>query len=114
MLLLLETMDHQVLGCYTNQTLHCSKSFYGNNECFLFTISPTVNKYVSLQWEANIYVTQEVFSIGEGDNGPALQIDSEFNFGESNVNNTFNNKPLHNNQYTSKFQIKNVEIYTLQ
>lgn len=114
MLMIIETVDNKIFGCYTNMTLHVSKSFYGNNECFLFTLQPQIHKYTSEQWEANIYVTHEVFSIGEGDNGPALEIDSAFHHGSSSLNNTFNNPRLHHNQYSNKFQVKNLEIYTLE
>lgn len=36
MLMLIETTERKVFGCYTNQLLHISKKFYGTSDCFLF------------------------------------------------------------------------------
>jgi len=38
-----------------------------------------------------------MISLGEGVNGPALQVDWTLEFGMSNVNDTFNNLRLHAN-----------------
>ncbi len=125
--LLIETVDHQVLGAYINEPLvqHTSREYYGTGETFVFTFYP---EYKTYKWRRNsalqhlehpehahqqvepqhffIYASPERLAFG----GAAIYMDKEFERGCSKPSQTFNSPTLTKQE---DFDILHLEVWIL-
>jgi len=86
------------------------QKFFGTGECFVFSLKP---KFACYKWtRANDYfmvATKEYIGMGGGTSSRyAFYIDSDLNFGTSEVSNTFLNKQLSG---TEEFNCVVVEVW---
>lgn len=86
-------------------------SYYGNGECFTFSIVPKTTCY---KWTGRndffVLSTNSMLAMGGGGEGYAFQLDDELDTGISCKSDTFENEMLSSNEY---FKCLNVEVWTL-
>jgi hypothetical protein len=99
-----------VFGGFVSPGFDKRSSYYGNGECFVFSLLPTAKKY---KWsKANsLFVVSSKLSIamGGGGDGFAFQLDDELDTGVSNKSATYENEQLSSSEF---FKTLNVEVWT--
>ena len=89
------------------------ESYFGSDEIFLFTLEPNEEVFIPTSQNKNYICCQrEELSFGTGTDGPALSVNKDLK-GQSNFNETFNNKPFHDDEANKHFNIANIELYAL-
>jgi len=88
--ILIESEDGAVFGALVDSIPVCSSKFQSSGESFVFTLHPEVNKYPFTG--KNNYVSlfaMDYFTIGTGNDGPALRVDELLKIGRSYASETF-------------------------
>jgi hypothetical protein len=111
-LIIIEDSWGYIFGGYVASALENSRSYYGNGESFVFSLTPTPKIYHS-DGSNDLFVLSSVDQLlmGGGGDGFAFQLDDELNTGVSNRSDTFRNPQLASNEF---FKCLNVEVWTTE
>jgi len=109
-LLLIKTMKDQVFGSYCALSWKRNHQFFGNGECFLFKLAPSMGKFgwTSSQPPYFMMGNDDELIVGGGTNGYGLRFDLEI--GWSQACDTFRNEPLSDSP-KDPFKIALVQVY---
>jgi len=88
--------------------------FFGNGECFVFTLYPKATKYGWQKGNKDLFMKSEpnFMVIGAGGDGVAIFLDTELWWGRSKSCTTFNNEPL--NGENGSFECMSLEAYAFK
>jgi len=116
---IIKTREGNIFGAYLshgwNFGLEKKKdSFFGNGECFVFTLHPKVTQYKWKKGNKDYFMRsdQDFLVIGGGGEGVAIFLDSELWWGRSKQCSTFNNEPL--NGESGSFECMILEAFTFK
>lgn len=100
-----------VFGGFISPNICDKTSYYGNGECFVYSLVPTPQVY---KWtgknELFVLSNGNCFAMGGGGDGYAIQLDDELDTGVSNHSDTFENNVLSSSEF---FKCLNIEVWTL-
>jgi hypothetical protein len=100
-----------IFGGFVSPCLRDKSSYYGNGECFVFSVVPTPRAY---KWTGKndlfVMSNDKGFAMGGGGDGFAIHLDDELDTGVSNCSATFENPVLSSSEF---FKCLNVEVWTL-
>jgi len=95
-IMLIQDTNGYVFGGYASEEWEKKKTFFGTGECFVFSIRPKFAYYPWTRYnDYFMYASNEGLAMGSGENGRfAFYIDSEFEYGTSEISITYLNKRL--------------------
>jgi len=113
-IVLIKSDSGAVFGAFLTHPLDITRSeFYGDRDCFLFTLAPGTSCYKwTMTNDLFIKAGADHFIIGGGGSGYGLFIHRDM-WGRSDCSDTFDNPPL-DAARTDKFQILALEIYAFR
>ena len=114
-LFLIETTEGDKFGFVnSNLILHTDNNFQRPNSTYLFTLRPEFKIYSPNDDSDEIlYITNKDFIFGNGNNGPAIQLNQDLMKGVSNEGGCFNNPRLVSNP-EGHFIVTKLEIFKLE
>lgn len=108
-IMVVEDKDRNLFGCFASDSWRIEPHYYGNGECFMFTLKPYSRFYHWSQKNSNFMCSRKDFvAMGGGRHGFGLWIDNEFNNGSTYECDTFDSAPLTKSE---DFQITVVEVW---
>eukprot|EP01111_Echinosteliopsis_oligospora_P011859 TRINITY_DN4005_c0_g1_i2.p1 TRINITY_DN4005_c0_g1~~TRINITY_DN4005_c0_g1_i2.p1 ORF type:complete len:596 (+),score=137.38 TRINITY_DN4005_c0_g1_i2:32-1819(+) len=111
-LILIRTLHtNHIFGAFCTHAWVRSDRYYGDGECFLFTILPRMRKYA---WNRNgpsyfMMANEQSIVVGGGGKGYGLWLDDSLENGTTNCCDTFDNDPLHSQEH---FKVAVLEVFT--
>ena len=114
-LFLIETTEGDKFGFVnSNILIHTDNNFQRPNSTYLFTLRPEFKIYSPNDDSDEIlYITNKDFIFGNGNNGPAIQLNQDLMKGVSNEGGCFNNPRLVSNP-EGHFIVTKLEIFKLE
>ena len=114
-LFLIETTEGEKFGFVnSNILIHTDNNFQRPNSTYLFTLRPEFKIYSpNVDSDEILYVTSKDFILGNGNNGPAIQLNQDIMKGVSNEGGCFNNPCLVSNP-EGHFIVTKLEIFKLE
>jgi len=114
-LFLIETTEGDKFGFVnSNLIIHTDNNFQRPNSTYLFTLRPEFKIYSPNDDSDEIlYITNKDFVLGNGNNGPAIQLNQDLMKGVSNEGGCFNNPCLVSNP-DGNFIVTKLEIFKLE
>jgi len=107
-IMIIEDTKKHVFGCFATEPWRVEPHFYGDGECFLFTLSPQTKAY---HWKGHkryfMCSRRDFVAMGGGEQF-GLWIDSDIDWGSSYPNETFASPCLASSE---DFQINIVEVW---
>ncbi|EGG20691.1 hypothetical protein DFA_00552 [Cavenderia fasciculata] len=109
-LLVIQDSNKNIFGGFLSDSIHPSKNYYGDGECFLFRMKPFYSSYHwSKENDCFIQTTEKYLSMGGGNKGKyGLWLDDNFEQGTSQRCETYDNEPLSPNE---DFLCLDIEIW---
>lgn len=116
---LIQNDKGEVFGALLDCGLEANEKFVGTNASSVFQLKPKEAVYHGTDKNSSVLmVSSSSITIGDGDYGPAIWLDSEFDRGRSCACDTFDSPPLVSLREIDKkrtdFKAINVEIFILQ
>ena len=113
-LLLIQTKTNEVFGSILSKPFDITiSSLYRPSSIYLVTLKPELKRYDEVKISNNIlFNSQEKLIIGNGSNGPAIEIDKHIVMGFNFPCELFNSESFLNDKKNT-FLIENLEIYVL-
>jgi len=111
-LLIIKTENNSIFGAFIPCKLETTGQMIGSAETFLYSITPTPQKYEYVQGAEEFFILAErkTLKIGFEGEGVGLSIKDEWK-GSSHRCGTFNNPPLNGNDKQDDFLITEAELY---
>ncbi|KAL4512437.1 hypothetical protein ABPG72_005439 [Tetrahymena utriculariae] len=115
-LVVIQDTKNRMFGAFSNSGLNPNKGFFGDGECFVFSIPQSMDqlKIYKSTLQNNCYIwssKQEGFGFGCGSGGYSLFVSSNLQNGSSYPSETFNN-PILSSQ--NQFSIKMIEVWGVE
>jgi len=121
MLLLIRSNDTVAFGAYVDTVFRAHQggnSSIGTHDCFVFQLEPQEKVYKSTRKnQVHLVCDSSSLSIGAGDGGAAIYLDSDLFHGFTNKCETYGSEPLNKgdaNSQNGKFESRIIEVYWIK
>jgi len=111
-LVVLKAPNNHVFGVFMPRAWEFNSEIVTNQDTFLFTLHPTLQKYECIPDQPSILIETKSFHFGMGPDGFGLSVNEEWQ-ATSNPCPTFNNPPLCGDDFINQnFSVMAIEVFT--